>query len=391
MQEKAENTDFDEDLINDYREGFNDHYEEIINCLATLEATPKDDACIDDLFRTFHTVKGDARMLMFDQLADFLHSVEDSISAMREHTITYTDLLGESITLSLDKAKEISEGIFAQSVENDPSVDNIRQLFTQIHTCHQDELDPICAKIIKEITGFDIDLASTSIETFTAVPENIVDPTEESTSTYSTEMVKEMSFYIGQQTPAHLKDHLGYMRYLSLLLETKIPHWQGRTHIAQDLLKRFNEKLDYPVERHQLEMAAYTHDMAFSFLPDNLMIKKEKFTPKELNLMKSHTQIAADFIGMNNEWNEAREIVLQHHEHVDGNGYPKQLKEEQICTGAKMMSIVDAFIAMTTPRPDRPYKRSVLTALNEIKAKSGSQFSAELAPVFISLLVHQLK
>ena len=412
MQENAADNDFDQELIIEYREGFNDHYEEIINCIATLEADPKDGECIDELFRAFHTVKGDARMLMFDQLADFLHSVEDSISALREQTIVYTDLLGESITLSLDKAREISEAIFAQSMDDDPSIEIIRNLFKQIHTGLQEEVDPVCAKIIKEITGFDIDLTSSNIGSVSVVTEAMAEPELKSKSEaetkpapkassaaqpetvipdYTTDMVQEMSLYIGKDTPEHLKGHLSYMRYLALMLETKIPHWNGRVYLVKDLLSRLNKALDYPVAKHQLEMAGYTHDMAFSFLPNSLMLKQEKFTAEELMLMQSHTQIAADYIGMNNEWREAHQIVLQHHERCDGNGYPKQLQDDQICNGAKMMSIVDAFIAMTTPRPDRPYKRSVLVALNEIKAKAGTQFSAEYAAEFISLLVNQLK
>jgi len=204
-------------------------------------------------------------------------------------------------------------------------------------------------------------------------------------------MVHEMGLYIDEQTPESLREHLGYMRYLALLLETKIPHWQGRVFQQQQLLNIFNKALDYPIPNHQLEMAVYTHDMAFSFLPDSLMLNKGKFSSSELSLMQTHTQIAADFIGFNNDWKQAHDIVLQHHERSDGSGYPKQLSDENICTGAKMLSIVDAFSAMTTPRPDRPFKRSVLTALNEIKSQSGKQFSAELVPVFISLLVEQLK
>lgn len=74
MTDSAVYEDFDDELITDYREGFNDHYEIIINRIATLEATPHNDTCIDELFRTFHTIKGDARILMFSQLSDFLHS-----------------------------------------------------------------------------------------------------------------------------------------------------------------------------------------------------------------------------------------------------------------------------------------------------------------------------
>jgi len=388
MTQTSADEDFDDDLINDYREGFNDHYEIIVNCIATLETTPDSDETIDEMFRSMHTVKGNARILMFAQLAEFLHSIEESISAAREHKITFTALLGEAITLSLDKAKEISEKIFSHSVDDDPSIETISSVFLQMQTCKQNEVDPLCAIIIKEVTGFDIE--ATNINTELTIPEpikgsQIIEPQ------FSTEMVQEMILYIDEKTPEHLKERLGYMRYLALLLETKIPHWQGRTFQLLKLSKVFNQAMDNPLENHQIEMAVYLHDMAFSFLPNSLMLKKEKFNTDELALMQTHTQIAADFIGINDEWKEARDIVLQHHERSDGGGYPNKLVDEQICIGAKMLSIVDAFMAMAAPRPDRPYKRSVLTALNEIKSNSGTQFSKDLVPVFIGILVKTLK
>jgi len=164
MTQTSGEDDFDDELIADYREGFDDHYEIIINCIAALDTTPKNDASIDEMFRSMHTIKGNARILIFEQLASFLHSVEESISALRDHKIIFTELLGESITLSLDKAKEISEAIFANSAEDDPSVTRIQDIFLQIQSCTQTEVDQLCTKIIKEITGFDVSPDSLSPE-----------------------------------------------------------------------------------------------------------------------------------------------------------------------------------------------------------------------------------
>lgn len=386
--------EFDAELINDYREGYDDHYEIIINCIAILEANPDNDETIDELFRAFHTVKGNARMLMFEELANFLHSVEESISLLREHKIIFTELLGEAITLCLDKAKEISEAIFSQTTVDDPSIQDIQDTFTQMQSCQQQEVDLLCAQIIKLITGFDIDvngLQGNLIDINTETDEANITEQQNHSSTYQTEMVQEMVFYVANDAPNNHQEQLGYFRYLTLLLETKFPHWQGRAHNCKQLLLTFNKTLDKPVPDYQLEMASYLHDIGFAFLPDKLMLGRNKFTKDELTLMQTHTQIAADLIAMDDKWKIAHDIVLHHHERADGNGYPDKLTEEKISIGAKMLCIVDAFIAMTAFRPDRQYKRSVLTALNEIKSQAGKQFSAELAPVFIKLIVNQLK
>lgn len=396
MTQSSAEDDFDNELIADYREGFNDHYELVINCIASLEATPDNDTAIAELFRALHTVKGNARMLMFEQLAHFLHSVEESVSALRDHKIRFTKLLGEAITLSLDKAREISEELFSHSTTDSTTTNSIQDLFAELESSQQQDVDPICAKIIKEITGFDIDIKTICNQSeIDAILLEIEKSTQQNSNPvkfqFKTEMAQEMIHYISDDTPEALKEHLGFMRYLALLLETKFPHWQGRTYQTFQLVTIFNKALDNPVPSHQLEMAVYTHDMAFTFLPDTLMLNEEKFSETETSLMQTHTQMAADFIGTKNNWKTAYDIVLQHHEKSDGTGYPEGLKDKEICIGAKMLSIIDAFVAMTTYRPDRAYKRSVLTALNEIKKQAGKQFSAELVPVFIKILVKQMK
>ncbi|MBN4080632.1 Hpt domain-containing protein [Beggiatoa alba] len=388
MTHSATEYDLDDEIITDYREGFDDHYDVVINCIASLESTPENDASIDEMFRAMHTIKGNAKMLVFEELAMFLHAVEEGISALRDHKIIFTELLGEAITLSLDKSKEISENIFSHSLTDDPSLIIIQDVFKTLQKCSQAEVDLLSARIIKEITGFDIELASISQELPSLEPVPANAPVEHH---FKTEMILEMNHFIAEDTPESLKEHLSYMRYLALLLESKFPHWQGRTYQLIQLLNNFNTTLNTPVPNFQLEMAIYTHDMAFVFLPDTLMLKTEKFTPEEVSLMQTHTQIAADFLNMNKDWETAQEIVFQHHENCDGTGYPNGLKEDEICIGAKMLSIVDAFIEMTTYRPNRAYKRSVLTALNEIKTQSGKQFSPELTPTFLNILVKQFK
>ena len=396
MSNQSVENDFDDELITDYRENFDDHYEIIINCIAVLEVTPDNIASIDELFRSLHTIKGNARMLMLDNLSKFLHGLEECISALRDKKIQYTDLLGESITLSLDKAKEISEAIFSQSIINDPSIEVIQNIFLDLKKCSQHEVDILCAEIIKEITGFDIDFTKICNQSeidsiLTEIEKSNEQNSQPEKFQFKTEMAQEMLYYISEDTPDTLKEHLGYIRYLALLLETKFPHWQGRTYQTLQLAIAFNKSLNNPVPRHQIEMAVYTHDMAFTFLPDQLVLKEKKFSEDETKLMQTHTQMAADFIGLNDGWKVAHEIVLQHHENFDGTGYPYGLKENEICIGAKMLSIIDAFVDMTTCRPDRAYKRSVLTALNEIKKQAGKQFSAELVPKFINILIKQIK
>ena len=75
-------------------------------------------------------------------------------------------------------------------------------------------------------------------------------------------------------------------------------------------------------------------------------------------------------------WQTAADIVAQHHEMADGRGYPKGLKNDQICTGAKILAIVDAFEAVTLKHRDRGHSRSILRAIAEVNA-CDNQFAPE--------------
>ena len=86
------------------------------------------------------------------------------------------------------------------------------------------------------------------------------------------------------------------------------------------------------------------------------------------------------------QWRQAAEMVLQHHERMDGTGYPYGLKESEICEGAKILAIVDAIDARTHERAHMTLlKRPLLRAAMEIGKHSEKQFSSYWADIFKSV------
>ena len=130
------------------------------------------------------------------------------------------------------------------------------------------------------------------------------------------------------------------------------------------------------VDPMQLEAAVYMHDIGMMFLPEPVWLKVERMTDEEKLVMRTHPEYADGILSRMEGWDAAAEMVLQHHEMPDGEGYPNGLKLKQICDGAKILAIVDAFEAVMLKHINRGRNRSVLRAISEINA-CDNQFAPE--------------
>jgi putative nucleotidyltransferase with HDIG domain len=169
----------------------------------------------------------------------------------------------------------------------------------------------------------------------------------------------------------------------------------GYTYMHCNRIKDYSievwKYLQLPVNRLGiLRWGAYFHDIGKCIVPSEILQKPGNLTADEWNIMKSHTTEGAKIMRNHSvEWlKEAAFIVEQHHERYDGMGYPKGLKGDEIALEAAIVSVVDAFDAMTT---DRVYKKSlpVLEAVQEIRDGKGTQFNPIIVDAFIEVLKHK--
>ncbi|MCX7601124.1 MAG: diguanylate cyclase [Meiothermus sp.] len=130
-----------------------------------------------------------------------------------------------------------------------------------------------------------------------------------------------------------------------------------------------------PHEVETLRLAARLHDVGKIGIPDAILLKRDRLTVDEYELMKDHTNIGARILsgGRSKILRLAEEIALSHHEHFDGSGYPRGLIGDSIPMSGRIVAVADVLDALTH---ERPYKRawSVAEALAEIKRQSGRQF-----------------
>lgn len=142
-------------------------------------------------------------------------------------------------------------------------------------------------------------------------------------------------------------------------------------------------------EIHKIKVAGLMHDIGKIGIPDSILNKVEPLTDSEWRVIKSHSEVGYRILSSVNEFSELSEFVLAHHERWDGKGYPKGLRGAQIPIQARIISIADAFDAMTS---DRTYRRalSVQEACEEIKHNAGELFDPIIARIFLDYVVHEL-
>jgi len=144
-------------------------------------------------------------------------------------------------------------------------------------------------------------------------------------------------------------------------------------------------------ERELLSITAPMHDVGKIGVADAIMLKPDRLTPSEFNIMKSHTEIGGSILlGSDTLVVTAREIALYHHENWDGSGYPTGLRGEQIPVLARVCAIADVFDALVTARP---YKEawSLQQAIDWIKEQSGLKFDPAVVAAFDSALPEILR
>lgn len=136
----------------------------------------------------------------------------------------------------------------------------------------------------------------------------------------------------------------------------------------------------------RIATGAMLHDIGKRFIPLSVLTKRGRLQPTERELIESHPIRGYEELCDRAELNSAQlMMVYQHHEHLDGNGYPVGVKEADIHPWARMLAVVDVFDAVTG---SRPYRRrcSANDALKYIQLQSGAQFDPEIAQCWISAM-----
>jgi putative nucleotidyltransferase with HDIG domain len=134
-----------------------------------------------------------------------------------------------------------------------------------------------------------------------------------------------------------------------------------------------------------IDAAALLHDIGKLGIPDRLLHKPGPLTADEYDAVKQHVIVGADILSAIPFRGPLALIVRHHHENWDGSGYPEGLKGDEIPIGARVLSIVDCYDALTS---DRPYRRAVShgSAIAMIHERRGTMYDPDLVDAFLRIV-----
>ncbi len=187
--------------------------------------------------------------------------------------------------------------------------------------------------------------------------------------------------------PPAIMTKLSYANYVQLRMETdnfllalaeavdaRDPYTAQHSQRVADLSRAIARRLGLPDrEVNRLYAIARVHDVGKLAVRDSVLLKPGPLTPEEMQQMREHVEAGARILGHISLYRDALEILLQTHARLDGSGYPRGLRGDEILLPARILAVSDAYDAMTTQRPYRPAK-SPEEAVRELYRLSGKQY-----------------
>ncbi len=176
----------------------------------------------------------------------------------------------------------------------------------------------------------------------------------------------------------------------STAIDAKDAYTKGHSHRVSTYSSMLAAELGWGAKNVEgIRIAGLLHDIGKLAVDKTIINKSSQLTKHEFEEMYSHPVIGYDILSrIKFPWNDIQTTVRHHHEKIDGTGYPDNLKNDNIPTGAKVMSFVDAFDAMTTDRPYRQ-KLSLKQVMREIRKFYGVQFDPAIVVPFFTLLCRE--
>lgn len=212
------------------------------------------------------------------------------------------------------------------------------------------------------------------------------------------EMAGDLAFGISniraQAERFHLLEQLGHsldhaVTAIAATVEMRDPYTAGHQRRVAKLAAAMAQELGMDAERIKgVHMAGIVHDIGKIHVPAEILASPAKLTDAEFEIIKTHSRSGWEILkGIDFPWPVA-EIVLQHHEKLDGSGYPDGLKGTDILLEARILSVADVVEAMASHRPYRP-GFGIFPALQEVSRRKGMLYDKDVVDVCLRMFLEK--
>ena len=178
----------------------------------------------------------------------------------------------------------------------------------------------------------------------------------------------------------------GIVQVLSRTVEMRDPYTAGHQDIVAELACAIAAELELSPERiYGLRMAGLLHDIGKICIPSEILSKPRRLSEPEFAMIKHHPQVATDILkDIDFPWPLAQ-IIYQHHERMDGSGYPQGLYGNQILLEARILAVADVFETIASHRPYRP-ALGIDKAISELELNSGKLYDPDVVSACLKLV-----
>lgn len=368
----------DQSLINDFFSEYEEAQDEI-NCVIETMDSPFDKqqekAFLDTIYRRIHSIKSNFRMIGEKQQSDIIHYLENIFTTIKDKTNENIEAVLYLIKVVIEEVRFLTLKKFQQ------------QMLPEILNRLENDLEVLSGLPVSDLQKNLLDFLTTielqgdyeanfSLDFLKESQEQIIFDT----NFIKTSLIADINNVINNN------NDLIFFRELIEQLESFHPFWHGRSEKILVLLIAMNRARGSKVDEEQLIAAVLMHDIGMGFIAPFITHKPYNLDPDEEIIMRDHVHQGYELLNRIPGWQDASKMIASHHENFDGSGYPLGLAGDDICEGARLLAIGDAFWAMTNDRMYVYKKKPVINALMDINKHSGVIYDEQWVVVFNDVL-----
>ncbi|WMS88698.1 HD domain-containing phosphohydrolase [Pleionea litopenaei] len=332
--------ELDGEVKQEFYSDVKDCVKDINDCLPLLSSEDPQ-VLINRMFRSIHTIKGNCNMVFLEPFVSTTHLIEELVQDIRSQNVEYAVAFGRLLIAGINAVDDSLAVLMDDGILESEKLQQIEALFAHVRQHEYPRQLEEALRAEQAINDRHFSLNLVAVSQFEGEAFSIFDATD-------------MEFFHYLSECQHAVDELH----------------ETRMKVITHLSKAINQLLAEPEDDDQLLAAIYTYEF-FAVVKggDSDQTRRRVFS-------------AGSLLARMPGWGRASELVFQSNEKVDGNGFPRRLRGEQVLDGAKILSLVDQFITLALESQEQGYKKSLFFAVKSINQLAEIEYSQSLINAF---------